>query len=76
MHPIERPDMPGIDTFDFYRCQRCSRLFTRTQELEAFRTGKVCPCGGLKYIPAWPAWYEWVLPRVLVFAYLRWRGEA
>jgi hypothetical protein len=77
LHPVARPDFPSPESFDFYRCQRCKRLFTRLEELKALQTGKVCPCGGLKYVgPAWPHPHEWFLPRVILFAYLRWQGRA
>ena len=71
----------GESDFDFYRCYKCRRLITRVEEILFFMEGsktlgKPCPCGSLKYSPAWPRWYEFLLPRVLKFAYYRMRGYA
>lgn len=44
--------------FDFYRCARCGRVITRTQEVVAFGkfgNGMPCDCGGGQYSPTFPA---------------------
>lgn len=66
----------GECTYDFYRCQRCQRLITAPQLARALAvqpdgTFRVCPCGGLKFSPTWPIWYEFLYPRVLTFAWQR-----
>lgn len=69
----------GDSDFDFYRCYKCKRLITRVEEIRAFskqskNPGAVCACGSPKYSPANMRWYEWLLPRVWQFAYLRLKG--
>lgn len=71
----------GEDDYDFYRCYKCGRLITRYEEMIAFtnkseKPGCICPCGSPKYSAANPRWYEYLLPRVLYFAYLRARRIA
>jgi DNA-directed RNA polymerase subunit RPC12/RpoP len=65
--------------FDFYRCAKCQRLITRLDEVKSFSKGSrnpgaICPCGSPKYSPANPRWYEYLLPRVVMFAYYRIRA--
>ncbi len=60
--------------FDFYRCYKCHRLITRVEEILAFTPGSktegvVCGCGSKKYMPSNPVWWEYLLPRVLRFAW-------
>lgn len=67
----------GDHAYDFYRCQRCQRLITQPEMRRAMRATKllrVCPCGALKFSPTNPLWYEYLLPRVLVFAWFRARA--
>ena len=52
-----------MDAF-FYRCERCKRLMTRLEEMQAVQSGKVCPCGAKTYRPCNPSWYHVFLPRV------------
>lgn len=61
----------GKEQYDFYRCRKCLRLITKLEELSAFKTGKVCPCGSASYVPANMRWYDWFLPRVWKFAWER-----
>lgn len=67
----------GAETYDFYRCGRCQRLITQPQLVAAMHAQgglRVCRCGGLKFSPANPVWYEYLLPRVLAFAWQRARA--
>jgi len=71
----------GESDFDFYRCGKCQRLITRVEEMKAYskkatKPGAICPCGSPKYSPTNLVWYEWFLPRVLLFAYYRIRRAA
>jgi hypothetical protein len=71
----------GEDDFDFYRCYKCGRLITRFEEMLSFtkkskNPGAICPCGSPKYSAANPKWYEYFLPRVMYFAWLRIRRIA
>lgn len=71
----------GAEDYDFYRCHKCNRLITRIEEIRAFTSGTdnyghICPCGSEKYLPTNLKWYEWLIPRVLQFAYFRIRGIA
>ena len=76
LNQIARPEMPGPDSYDFYRCSKCNRLLTRPEELAAFKTGKLCPCGSMRYEPCDMRWYHWLLPRVLKFVWERYHGRA
>jgi hypothetical protein len=71
--PIPKVDLE--DWFDFYRCDYCRRLITRLQEAQGIRSGRLCKCGRRKYHPVNPEWYEYLLPRVIKFAYERIRGR-
>jgi DNA-directed RNA polymerase subunit RPC12/RpoP len=67
--------------YDFYRCFKCGRLITKLEEKKAFdpeskNKGEICPCGSARYSPCNLRWYHWFLPRVLNFAYLRYKGVA
>ncbi len=63
------------DRYDFYRCARCFKLITLPDEMVRLKTGGgICPCGSLRYSPANPKWWEYLLPRVVKFAWWRWRG--
>lgn len=67
----------GAETYDFYRCGRCNGLITQLQLVAAMHQGKalrICPCGGLKFSPTNPLWYEYGLPRVWAFAWQRARA--
>ena len=71
----------GESDYDFYRCHSCKRLLTRLEEITAYSKeskfpGKICTCGATKYTPTNLKWFEWVYPRVLLFAYYRIRGKA
>lgn len=68
---VALPVVDGEDWFDFYRCGECNRLITRLQEALGMRTGSICKCGRRKYSPANPIWYEYLLPRVMLFALYR-----
>lgn len=65
----------GQCAYDFYRCQRCQRLITAPQlarALAATKALRICPCGGLKFSPTNPLWWELCfLPRVWTFAWAR-----
>ncbi len=68
-HPIL-----GEASYDFFRCDRCFALVTQTHLTRALASGgkiKLCPCGGLKIRPTNPHWHEYLLPRVLAFAWAR-----
>ena len=73
----------GEYVYDFYCCARCGRLITQPEMLRGLQRQdriEICPCGGMKFTPAavniGVRWYHWLLPRVLGFAWLRWRGRA
>jgi len=70
-----RDPVLGEHAYDFYRCQRCQRLITAPQLARALTPTdgvlRICPCRGLKFSPTWPIWYEFLLPRVLAFAWTR-----
>jgi hypothetical protein len=72
---MEIPKVDGEDWFDFYRCDECGRLITRPQELVGLATGRLCPCGRRKYHPTNPKFWEYLLPRVIIFAILRIQGK-
>jgi hypothetical protein len=61
--------------YDFYRCFDCGRIITRQREREVFnmldneRFLRICQCGSMKYSPSWPAYFEWLLPRVAYYVY-------
>ena len=58
--------------YDFMRCAKCGRLCTKLEMERALGpegTGAACPCGSLKYQPTNLVWWEWVYPRVLVYAW-------
>lgn len=77
MRRVARPDLPGPDHFDFYRCVRCGRLITLLEEIAAHagaRQGAICPCGSRKYSPANLRWWQWGLPRAWRMAVARLRG--
>ena len=64
----------GEHTYDFYRCERCTAIVTRPQMVRglANQTGiTVCPCGGLQFRPTNPHPIEYLLPRVIAFAWSR-----
>lgn len=66
-----------LNTFDFYRCGKCNGLVTKPQIARALaQTGEACSCGALKFSPTNPLWWEYFLPRVWSFAWLRIRGVA
>lgn len=68
--PVFREYMKGINegNYDFYRCWRCGRVFSREEERSilakmtksmegvAKDDNKIqfCKCGSLKYTPSWP----------------------
>lgn len=60
-------------SFDFYRCYKCMRVFTREQEwsslakmnAQPFGRSGICACGSMKYSPTWPVFWEWLKPGVL-----------
>jgi hypothetical protein len=68
----------GDCTYDFYRCGRCFGLITLPQmKWGCSEEGqlRICPCGGLKFSPTNPKWWEFLfLPRVWSFAVKRLRG--
>lgn len=67
------PDL-GEESYDFYRCKRCTRLVTQPQMIRGLRNpagADVCPCGGLQFSPTNPTPGEYFLPRVLAFAWTR-----
>ena len=66
------------DDFDFYRCYKCGRLITAIEVArDRYRDGEACGgCGSTTFQPSNIAWYDWLKPRVLYFAYLRLRGIA
>lgn len=69
----------GQAAFDFYKCLKCGRVCTQPEMMVALGpggSGKVCPCGGLRYSPINLPWLAWCLPRVLSFAWKRIRGQA
>ncbi len=55
---------------------KCNGLITHMQMEDLVPTGKVCPCGGLKYAPVDAKWYQFFIPRVLQFAFYRIMGYA
>jgi hypothetical protein len=65
--------LPPIDGefFDFYRCGGCGRIITRLQEALAMRTGRICKCNRRSYSPDDPKWWEFALPRVILFTLYR-----
>ncbi len=61
---------PKEGVYDFYRCYKCGRVFTREGELKAFGEDgvkAVCGCGSQKYSPAWPIWFDWLKPSVIKY---------
>jgi hypothetical protein len=70
------PTHPSVDgvqrhDYDFYRCNRCFRLITAREMRRALDAGgavQVCPCGGAKFSPTNPRWFEFLYPRVVRFA--------
>lgn len=54
--------------YDFYRCHRCSMVFSRQEELRrvnGLQDGKVfCKCGACKFTPSWPRRFEWLKPDI------------
>jgi hypothetical protein len=73
----KRIGMVDKNTFDFYRCGKCNGLITKPEMSDALdRSGKPCRCGALKFSPTNPLWWEYFLPRVWVFAWMRVKGVA
>ena len=65
------------ELFDFYRCCKCNGLITKTEMSEALANGgKPCICGARKFSPTNPRLWEYFLPKVWSFAFLRIRGIA
>ena len=68
--------------YDFYRCFSCGRLMTKLQEvsrkanLNAGKSGGMCPCNSFKYRPSFPVGFEWIKPSVIWFSILRALGKA
>lgn len=74
------PDIRHVCDFDFMRCRKCGRLMTKPEMERAIcigaggtvaGTGLACPCGSLGYLPTNPRGLEWLLPRVVTFAWAR-----
>jgi hypothetical protein len=64
---------------DFYRCQKCFRLCTLAEMVDALSpggTGRACPCGSLKYGPAVATWRDYPLPQVIRFSRLQFGPDA
>lgn len=74
MKRYRKPDYDGH--FDFYRCLKCNRMITHLEMEDRVPTGKVCPCGALKYSPINPTWKHFFLPRVWRFSLYRALGRA
>lgn len=68
---------PKEGAYDFYRCGKCNRIFSREHETSTFKyLGKldlgpnedkqirICNCGSRKYSPSWPTGLEWIRPGV------------
>lgn len=63
--------------FDFYRCGKCNGLVTKPEMIRCLdETGRACRCGALKFFPTNPQWWEFFLPRVWKFAFMRIRRLA
>ena len=68
---------PLKHSFDFYRCYKCNRLFTREQEKYMFSwmtknpevQPKICSCGSMKYSPSWPTFLGWIKPSVIRYVF-------
>ena len=58
-------------SYDFYVCKKCNRIVTHLQMQARMQTGKVCPCGALKYSPTWPRPLQWLQPNILTLAVYR-----
>lgn len=63
---LEFRKTPAEACYDFYRCEKCSRVITRTQELRARSTGQFCACGSAKASPTWPVGFEWLKAAVIL----------
>lgn len=64
----------GDHSYDFYRCERCTGLITQPQMVRGLANATaidVCPCGGLNFRPTNPRGLEYLLPRVIAFAWTR-----
>ena len=60
--------------YDFYRCCHCYRLIPQPQLVRALEqrdSAAVCPCGAVKFKASNPLWWEYLLPRVVAFAWER-----
>lgn len=69
MHTHQQQDVPAV--YDFLRCLKCNRLCTRLEEsrgLGVGKTGRICPCGGLKYSPTDATWRDYEQVQVIQFA--------
>ena len=59
------------EEYDFYRCEKCRRLCTKLEwdaAMGLHGTGRVCPCGGIKFSPSNVTWRDYVLPQVIRYA--------
>jgi hypothetical protein len=50
--------------YHFYRCEVCKNILTRDDEMNAFKSGEFCDCGGMRYRPTNPLDHEWGKPKV------------
>lgn len=62
--------------YDFYSCHKCGRIFTREDELKAFKVAsaeedevkvRICDCGSKRYSPAFPHGFLWLKPNVIKY---------
>ena len=58
--------------YDFYRCYKCLRVFSRQEELESIvridQGENFCECGSTRFTPSWPVGVEWLKPNVAKYA--------
>jgi len=51
--------------YDFYRCYKCQRVFSREAEIANLQGRSICKCGSSRYTPSWPTFLEWLRPDIV-----------